>query len=463
MSRRELISIEPINYYVTVHPALDFWMNSEALEAIVSVGFKWKYIYETKRHKDGEEIIDTDIDMKTQPMCIMSNGGTFNYSKKELAARHIFHTGSVELSSCRWDYGDIIAFQKNQFAIDMPSLHNMIREQFEDYMDFYDQRLYNLFPCFVIYTYFYPLFSGAPIMQLWGEFKTGKTKICSLFEAMCFNPINSSNISGSSVFRLIESRRSTVIFDESEDIMTTDRARDIRNMLLAGTGKSGEAFRQEKMLDDRYKTQSFRVFSPKIIANIAGIQLASMQSRIIRITTMGTSNIVKSNKNVDQEDKNWEQIRCHLYRACLMYGQNVIDARENLPEHGLSGRSLFIWQGMLSIAHLCGEETWKDMVGYAHENKEYIEAETEEDADKPKQIARCLIELVDSDQLHDCYYSVEELMGYLNRQVTLNSKKELGLLLGRLGMHSRGLTKNGTYRRFYELEKDRLLAIIERR
>jgi hypothetical protein len=234
-------------------------------------------------------------------------------------------------------------------------------------------------------------------------------------------------------------------------------------MLLAGTGKSGEAFRQEKMPNERYKTQSFQVFSPKIIANIAGIQLASMQSRIIRITTLGTSNIEKANKNVDQEDDAWKQIRNHLYRICLMYGQKVIDARTSLPEHGLSGRSLFIWQGMLSIAHLCGEEVWNHMLEFAHENKENIDAETEEDIDKPKQIARCLIEFIDSDQLHDCHYSVEELMGYLNRQVTLNSKKELGLLLGRLGMHSRGLSKSGVFRRYYELQRDRLLAVIERR
>ena len=101
-------------------------------------------------------------------------------------------------------------------------------------IDYIDERFYDLLSCFIVYTYFYPLFYNAPVLQFWGEMRTGKTKNLMLLEAMTFNPVNSANISSSSVFRLIESRRATILFDESEDLMTSERAREIRNMLLAG-------------------------------------------------------------------------------------------------------------------------------------------------------------------------------------------------------------------------------------
>jgi len=447
MAKRTLKSKVPVNDYLTVHPALDFWLGG----AIVAVGAKWQLTYE-----------NSDVDFVTKPLCVLDNGEKFEYSKKELANRRLYHTGYLDIPAGRWDFNDIDHFSQESHSLTINKVFNNIKEAVHHYMDFMDERHYDIFATFIIYTYFYPLFNGAPIIQLWGEFQTGKTKLCALMEAMCFNPINSANISSSSVFRLVESRRATVLLDESEDVSTSERTKEIRNMLLAGTGKSGETFRQEKMLDDSFRTQSFKVFSPKVIANIAGIEIPALQSRIIRIVTIGTKDRTKRNREVEQSDERWQDIRNQLYRLCLKRYEEVLESRYHLPPHGLNGRVLIIWQGILAVANLCGKKVYENIAGYANENKEFIDSEIEEDTARPKMLVKCLLELTNGHE-EAGYFTPDELMGYMKPKVALSSKRDLGLMLGRLGLHSRILYRNGNEARYYELLPTRLRTIYESR
>ena len=445
MNRRKIISVTPVNDYATIHPALDFFNG----KAIVSVGGKWQLDYE-----------DGGVEFENRPFCIVSDGDKFGYSKKELATRQLFHSGYLDIPFARWDFADIKDFAEEPSSLTFPQVYEQVKELFSHYIDFTDERLYSLFSCFIIYTYFYPLFNTAPILQLWGEFKTGKTKICSLLEAMAFNPINSANISSASVFRLIESRRSTILLDESEDLVTAERARDIRNMLLAGTGKSGETFRQEKDLHESFHTQSYKVFSPKLIANIAGIEIPAMQSRVIRITTLGTADKVKMNREVEQEDKRWQRARNNLYRLCLLRFNEVINRRQTLPQHQLKGRTFGIWQGILTIASLVGQEVWDSMTAYAMEDKERIDAGIEEISEEPTMMLRKLLEATKHEDT--VRFTPDQLLEYLSG-FDFTSKRDLGLKLGRFGLHSRVLSLNGHYGRYYTLNRKKLEMLQEQR
>ena len=448
--KKQVIRVTPVNDYVTVQPALDFYDG----QAILSVGAKWLYEFE-----------DGDVTFETKPYCILSNGDKFGYSKKELAKRQLFHTGQIEIPETRWSFEDIEAFSQEPISRDFPEVYNLVREQLEEFMDFDDERLYSLFSCFIIYTYFYPLFNQAPVLQLWGEFKTGKTKVCSILEALAFNPINSANISSASVFRLIESRRAIVILDESEDLLTAERARDIRNMLLAGTGKSGETFRQERGAFDSFHTQSFKVFSPKVIANIAGIDLPALQSRTIRIAMTGTANRKKANLVVSQEDERWGKIRNELYRLSLSHYKELIELREDFPSCGLSGRQLGIWQGILAIAYLVSkseyEEVFDELLTYARDNKQEVDSDIEEFSDEPRKLLQKLLEIVPSDK--PVYKTPDDLLSTFGLSFAFTSKRDLALKLGRLGFRTRVLSMNGNYARYYMLTRVRILSALEKK
>ena len=439
------MSIVPVNDYVTIHPALDFYDG----KVIVAVGGKWQYNYD-----------DGSVEFDNKPFCVISDGDKFGCNKRELATRHLFHSGYLDIPVARWNFEDIEKFSREPESLTFPEIHQQIYKTFAYYMDFPDERIYSLLSCFTIYTYFYPLFNSAPVLQLWGEFRTGKTKVCSLLEAMAFNPINSANISSASVFRLIESRRATILLDESEDLMTTERAKDIRNMLLAGTGKSGETFRQERDTKESFHTQSYKVFSPKVIANIAGIDIPALQSRVIQITTLGTTDKTKENRDVCLEDVVWQRIRNNLYCVCLLRSGEVIEKRESLPPHEFTGRTMSIWHGMFTIAALAGEGAWSDLTGYAQDNKERIEASIEEMGEEPTLMLNKLIEMVKDKGV--LYLTAEEMLMAL-KEFNFNSKRDLAMKLGRFGLHTKVLWLNEHYNRYYTLSKDRLQELYGQR
>jgi len=446
MRKRQPVKIIPVNDYVTVQPALDFYDG----QAILSVGAKWLYEYE-----------DGDTEFETRPYCILSNGDKFGYSKKELAKRHLFHNGKIDIPESRWAFEDIEDFGNKPKSLTFPQCYDLVRNQLEKYMDFEDERIYSLLTCFIIYTYFYPLFSQAPIIQLWGEFKTGKTKVCSLVDAMAFNPINSANISSASVFRLVESRRAIILLDESEDLLTAERARDIRNMLLAGTGKSGETFRQERGAFENFHTQSYKVFSPKLIANIAGVDLPALQSRTIRIPMTGTADKRKANLVVTQEDAVWQSVRNQLYRICLKGYDKVAKTRDNLPRHDLAGRTLGMWQGILTIATLSEEEIFDELLTYARDNRIDVEGDIEEFSDEPKAMLNKLLELT-PDKDRTVYKTPSDLLQHLGMMFGLTSKRDLAIKLGRLGFRTRVLSLDGSYSRYYQLTRYRIEEVLSR-
>ena len=446
MTKRVVKDIISANDFIVIHPALDFFGDNKA---IVSVGDKRAIIYED----------NGDYDLVTNPYCIMSDGSTFDYSRKELVERGLFHTGQLEIPPNRWNVKDILAFQREPESLTFEEVFKLVSSNIKYYMDFDDPRVYSLLACFIIYTYFYPIFNFSPILQLWGEFRTGKTKICSLIDAMCFNPVNSSNISAASLFRLIENRRAIVILDESEDLLGSERCRDIRNMLLAGTGKSGETYRQEKSLNDKYTTQAYRVFSPKVIANIAGVDVAALQSRIIQVTTSCSTNPIKLNRDVTTEDTRWSDTRNQLYRLCLFRSDEVFTMQAKLPKHELSGRSFKIWEGILTISSLAGSEIWEEVLSYAKENKTNMESEMSDFGSDSSDFASKLLTLCEESD-KPIKISATELMTKLN-DLNLTSTKDLAIKMGRFGMKSRPFRVGNKVGRYYIFDKEKIQKYIK--
>lgn len=434
--KKTLTKTELVNNFLFVHPALDFWNEN----AIVSIGGKWLQTYD-----------DQSVEFTVSPLCIMTNGENFFYKNSELAERKLFYQGCLDVPVGRWDLEDAKDYKANPRSVTVPEIFRTIKNEYQYYIDVVNESIYDVLTCFTIYTYFYPLFENAPILQFWGEFQTGKTKLCSLLEAMVFNPINSSNISGSTIFRQVQASRATILLDESEDLTNSEKGKEIRNMLLAGTGKSGKAYRQEKTINDNFRTSTFDVFSPKVIANITGISIPALQSRVIRIATIGTPDKEKSSRDVQQEATHWQLIRNQLYRITLQKYPDVVTVRDTLDPNGFSGRTLQLWKGIFSIAQLAGPDVYESICTYASDNKCYIESETEEMEERPRALIKglCAIKKDNPDlNFYTPGYLLDRLRAY---DVSFNSKRDLGLALGRLGLNSRTITFEGVPGRYYEI------------
>jgi hypothetical protein len=231
-------------------------------------------------------------------------------------------------------------------------------------------------------------------------------------------------------------------------------------MLLAGTGKSGETYRQERGASDNFHTQSFKVFSPKIIANIAGISVPALQSRTIMITMTGTINKAKADLVVSQEDKKWQEVRNQLYRLCLIGFKEIIEVRDNFPKTQLSGRSLGIWQGILSIAKLVDDDTFRELLTYARDNKLNMEGDQEEFGDEPRMMLTRLLELCPDMVVVE--KTPEELLQHFGTDFGMISKRELAIRMGRFGLHTRVLYYDGQHYRAYSLYRNRIEELLSK-
>jgi hypothetical protein len=451
----EVVKSINVNDFREIHPALDFWEDN----AIVSIGGQWMDICEKRV---GQEIRTKTIFRKS-PTSIMNTGETFtvNSDKAELAQRKLFFTGKLDIPVGRWNDRDIEAFKRDKQANSFEDVFKLIKVNFMYYLDVADPRVYDLLSCFTMFTYLYPIFITSPILQFFGDYGTGKSRICSLLEAMAFNPVNSSNISSATIFRVIEARRATVLLDESEDLSNTPKGKEISNMLLSGTGRSGEAFRQQKDKDDAFETQTFRLFSPKVIANITGVDMAAMLSRIIRITMVALKpDKLLADRDIDQEDLNWSLIRNQLYRLALVRFKEVIYSKDNLPDHGLSARNLGIWKGIFSIANLVDKETWESIVSYAHKNKEIIESDIADNQEDSKGFLKKLLSIIDNEPL--LKISSEDLMQRLLPEYYFTSAKDLSKKMNRYDMCSKDVRFGNSVVRGYLLNRDYLAELFQK-
>ena len=456
-----------VDNYTVIHPALDYWQSRNGggetiYHSITSIGEYFKQEYNT-----GE------IGLYEGVICFWNNGETFPFSQRELAARNLYYGKGLDLPVKRWAYQDMMEFSEEirSGSASSPTIQESfkkIKSTVEFFMDFDDKRIYDLISTFIIYTYFYPLFHHAPILQLWGEAKTGKTKICNLFSTMAFNPINSANISEATVFRVMEGRRATILLDESEDLMTSDRGRAICNLLLAGHSKSGETFRQEKMVEgDKYKTASYKVFGPKIIANISGVNLIPMFSRCIRMITVGAIDKAKSNRDVSVEDPMFINVRNGLYRMAMTASKYVIKAHENMPDTSYQGsrlndRARGIWEGLLTIASMVEDKTvWEGLLQYAHENHKAMQEEIDASSSGTALLKQLFLL---TEEYGDDSYRPAQIMDFCarNEELEIHGKREICNLMKKLGYKSKTRREGSQTYRSYELVGADLLQKLRR-
>jgi len=364
VARKTVTDRRILKGYTEIHPALDFYNG----KAIIAVGRPGLTTYDDKSNT-----------CEQYSICITSDGDFFILNIDKILERKLYYLKDLDLPSERWEIGDQEQFLEqlkngNKVGFDFKETHQAIKELFEELFDFQDEKLYDFFPCFIIYTYFFPLFESAPVVHLWGPAGSGKTKIMEMLGLMAFNPVTSGNITEASVFRLVEGRRAVCLLDESEDLSKTERGHAITNLILNGYRRGNLIYRMDKV-GKVIKSSHYDVYSPKVIANITGLDKEALLSRAIRVTTNSSRNVAKANKyTVEIKDKA-DTIRNKLYRACLTRFEDVRHAKDMMPAIGLSGRSAEIWQGVLSIAWLVNGEAWHNLSWLAIESSEAMERE----------------------------------------------------------------------------------------
>lgn len=255
------------------------------------------------------------------PFLITSAREIFRVDELELLEKKglILNSRPLFLGKNRWALEHIKQFQEDGFQVDPFLVFQEVKTIYDAYLDFKEPYTSEVLALWTIGTYIYPIFESYPYIVLTGEKGSGKTKTLKVAENLCFNAVYSTDISPSLLFRIVEGSSCTVLIDEAERLKDPKVSQDFRLLLNAGYKRGGRVHRSKP---ETFEPQSFEVYSPKMIANIKGLEEA-LETRCIQFTMLRTRDIEKANTVVTESAEDWFYIRHLLYTFGLTFFQEI--------------------------------------------------------------------------------------------------------------------------------------------
>lgn len=152
-----------------------------------------------------------------------------------------------------------------------PSL--LIKEivnEMEKFYYFKDKTTYKVLALYIMATYYYELFGQMPYLFLNGQKGSGKSTLLAALKLYCFNAKFIVDITEAGLFRLCSFEGGTIILDEMENLTSRAKTQDstMASVLKGGYSNSGGVYRHNQ---EKGVTESFNIYTPKIIANIFGL------------------------------------------------------------------------------------------------------------------------------------------------------------------------------------------------
>lgn len=384
---------------------------------------------------------------------------------------------------------------------------DMVRNEIVEYIDLPDVRMYDFMACWILGTYFHPMFNSYPYVYLNAMKRSGKTKLLTLVYTMAFNAKFTLSLTPATLFRLVQANRCTLVMDEEEKLTDKDRV-DYRSLLLGGYKKGMKVPRAHEGKGKTFQVGEYEVFGPKIMANIGGIEDV-LEDRCITLVLLRTMDKNKANCEIDINNEKWQSIRDKLYINLLKnfleisrcykllsdkfsvvsvvsevsvvsiessnFFNNSITGSINTKNttqttltsldklESIRARDLELWMPILSIGLAVGDNVFDNLVDFALKsiNEKEIENATESQDN-------VLIELLIDVVKEDAYYGTKELLEKFTLHLDIDTKsfdgkwlnaKWLGRAMKRLGFVNKRRVARGVE---YKLDQDSIKNIAMR-
>lgn len=268
----------------------------------------------------------------------------------------------------RWNLTDVQGYL-NGADVKPGEVFQQILNLYKEYLELPSERLYILHALWSIGTYFHVIFNSYPYVYVGGVKRSGKSKVLTVHLVLDFNAIGSGNMSSSSLYRIIQNSRSTLLIDETEKLSNPQRAQEFRNILLNGYKKGMLTYRCGKDKNERIDPEGYEVYGPKGIANISGLEDV-LEDRTIFQFQQRTRNKAIANKEVDLLDQRYPKLRGQLCILFLQHWKEMLAIYSELseaselgelsePSEGLIdyegseyivGRELELWKPIYTLA-----------------------------------------------------------------------------------------------------------------
>ncbi len=253
----------------------------------------------------------------------------------------------------RWQYDNLMSWINEKEQTDPAILYNLHNKTIREYIEFSNDIDYTYFNIWNIATYFYELFDAFPYNDYTGTKRAGKTKSLELQKLVCYNTIMSADMSGSSMFRMIEGLGATVLLDESEQFKNqkNEQAQHLRTLFLQGFLRNQFAIRSEGKANEGFTPTTFNLYSPKSLAHINGIGDVLEDRCIPQLMRRSKDKSMLNSWPDSRKDKRFLEIRNLCYRLFLDYANEIYELQDEARNLlSISGRELRLWTPIITLA-----------------------------------------------------------------------------------------------------------------
>jgi Protein of unknown function (DUF3631) len=207
---------------------------------------------------------------------------------------------------------------------------------------------------FIVHTHCYEAAETTPyISATSAEKRSGKTRLLEVLDLLVRSPLQTANISDAALFRAIEQRKPTLLFDEVDAIFKAREREDLRGMLNAGYRRGAVALRMGGQ--NMRELETFKVFCPKVFAGIGELPDTIRDRAIrIRLERRTRDEPIERFRRRDAGEQA-EPIRQSIGSLAGHHSDTLSFARPHLPEE-LDDRAQDVWEPLFAIADLAGAD-----------------------------------------------------------------------------------------------------------
>lgn len=181
----------------------------------------------------------------------------------------------------------------------------------------------------------------------------GKSSLLEVLGALGCRARTSDGVSPAALYRMIEQRRPTMLLDELDTYLHSDRGEELRNILNSGFARTGRVTRCDGENND---IRDFSTFCPKVLAGI-GRLWETVASRAIPIPMVRATAAERQGLTRVRSDRlapSCEHLRRQMLRWSRDHIETLRDADPDVPDR-LGARQADIWRPLLAIADLAGD------------------------------------------------------------------------------------------------------------
>jgi DNA primase catalytic core len=430
-----------------IHPALD--MASDTLLMTVPQA--------STNHETGA--------MEWVPFIVTSDREFFPLDSNELIRRGYMTTVEGMADAPRYSGRVIKGFLAGTLKGDLVATFRRIHTLLMRNVDFPDEIAHVFIACWIIGTYFHPIFNYYPYLHFTGTKNVGKSKTMKLMSCICFNGIMSVSISPASQFRIIEAFRPTLFMDETEDLKEKGFS-DKRALLLGGYEAGSSVLRCEKEKEN-YKVKRLANYGPRAFASIEGLE-DTLASRTVQITMQRSFNPEIKEKEVTLSNPDFQEIRDALFLVAMTYAPTVKKLYEEItrPDSVEFGdREFNLFKPILAIGRAIGIDSVEERL-IAFQNAAYRNKVAEYNRSAPENVLlQFLLEMITEDSWHRSDEIHTRFVNYLkNNGIDLNvmvTKPFMGTLIKKLGIVSESRRSPDRTCTLYRLQVEVLKRVAE--